>query len=91
MGDQVRIRQILFNIGGNAVKFAEEGRVLIRAFLAPSKDEKMATVRFEIIDSGIGISKEAQSKLFKEFSRRPKVRPRAVLGALVSGSPFPSG
>ena len=69
VGDQVRIRQILFNIGGNAVKFTEEGRVLIRAFLAPSKDEKMATVRFEIIDSGIGISKEAQSKLFKEFSQ----------------------
>ena len=69
LGDQVRIRQILFNIGGNAVKFTEEGKVLIRAFLAPSKDKKTATVRFEIIDSGIGISKEAQSDLFKEFSQ----------------------
>jgi len=69
LGDQVRIRQILFNVVGNAVKFTEEGRVRIRAFLMPTGDEKKATVRFEIIDSGIGISKEAQADLFAEFSQ----------------------
>ena len=69
LGDQVRLRQILFNIAGNAVKFTDEGRVLMRAFLVPTQDEKKATIRFEIIDSGIGISKEAQSELFKEFSQ----------------------
>ncbi|MBL6945076.1 MAG: PAS domain S-box protein [Rhodospirillales bacterium] len=69
LGDQVRIRQILFNIGGNAVKFTEKGRVLIRAYPVSTGDEKMATVRFEIIDSGIGISKEAQANLFQEFSQ----------------------
>jgi PAS domain S-box-containing protein len=69
LGDQVRIRQILFNIGGNAVKFTEEGRVSIRARLVPDEDEKRVTVRFEIIDSGIGISKEAQADLFTEFSQ----------------------
>ena len=69
LGDQVRIRQILFNIGGNAVKFTEEGRVLIRAHMVPKKDKKKAAVRFEIIDSGIGISKEAQADLFTEFSQ----------------------
>lgn len=69
LGDKVRIRQILLNLVGNAVKFTEKGRVLIRASLVPPKDKKTATVRFEIIDSGIGISKEAQSELFKEFSQ----------------------
>ena len=69
LGDQVRIRQILFNIGGNAVKFTEEGRVKIRAHLVPETDKANATVRFEIIDSGIGISKEAQADLFTEFSQ----------------------
>ncbi|MEE8350796.1 MAG: PAS-domain containing protein, partial [Rhodospirillales bacterium] len=69
LGDQVRIRQVLFNIAGNAVKFTDEGRVLIRAFLVPSKTKEKVTVRFEIIDFGIGISKEAQAELFKEFSQ----------------------
>jgi len=69
LGDQGRIRQILFNIGGNAVKFTEKGRVLIRAFLVPTGDRQAAVIRFDVIDSGIGISKEAQADLFKEFSQ----------------------
>ena len=56
LGDQVRIRQILFNIAGNAVKFTEEGKVTVRADLADSGDDKSATVRFQVIDTGIGES-----------------------------------
>jgi len=69
LGDQVRIRQILFNIGGNAVKFTENGKVLIRADKIPSKSEDAVTIRFRIIDDGIGIPKEAQAKLFQAFSQ----------------------
>ncbi len=69
LGDAGRIRQILFNITGNAVKFTEEGRVLIRAFRMPGTDENIASLRFDVIDSGIGISKAAQSELFKEFTQ----------------------
>ncbi len=69
LGDPVRIRQILFNVGGNAIKFTEKGRVLIRASMLPTITDEIASVRFEIIDSGIGISKEAQAELFKEFSQ----------------------
>ncbi|MBT4890785.1 MAG: response regulator, partial [Rhodospirillales bacterium] len=69
LGDQTRLRQILFNIGGNAIKFTEKGKVLIRAYLEQVSDDNKATVRFDIIDSGIGISKEAQADLFKEFSQ----------------------
>jgi PAS domain S-box-containing protein len=69
LGDQVRVRQILFNLGGNAVKFTEEGKVLIRADRLPSDDDGLVTVRFEIIDDGIGIPEEAQANLFTAFSQ----------------------
>jgi signal transduction histidine kinase/CheY-like chemotaxis protein/HPt (histidine-containing phosphotransfer) domain-containing protein len=69
LGDQVRLRQILFNIAGNAVKFTVEGKVTVRADLMPSGDDKSATVRFQVIDTGIGIPEEAQKNLFKEFSQ----------------------
>jgi CheY-like chemotaxis protein/HPt (histidine-containing phosphotransfer) domain-containing protein len=69
LGDQVRIRQILFNLGGNAVKFTEEGRVLVRAYLAAETDSEAVTIRFEVTDTGIGIPKEAQANLFKAFSQ----------------------
>ena len=69
IGDQVRVRQILFNLGGNAVKFTEKGKVLIRADLLPSEEEGNATIQFKIIDDGIGIPKDAQAKLFTAFSQ----------------------
>jgi two-component system, sensor histidine kinase and response regulator len=69
VGDQVRLRQILFNFGTNAIKFAEKGKVFLRADKIPSKDKGKATVRFQVIDEGIGIPKEAQAKLFQAFSQ----------------------
>jgi len=69
LGDQVRIRQVLFNIGGNAVKFTEQGRVIIRADLAEPISNKSATVQFRIVDSGIGLSDEGIANLFTAFSQ----------------------
>lgn len=69
LGDQVRLRQILFNIGGNAVKFTEQGRVLIHALRVPGKNAETATVEFRITDTGIGMSEEAQAGLFQEFTQ----------------------
>jgi PAS domain S-box-containing protein len=69
LGDQVRVRQILFNLGGNAVKFTEKGKVLIRADRLLSDDSDRATIRFSIIDDGIGIPEEAQANLFTAFSQ----------------------
>jgi len=69
LGDSVRLRQILFNLGGNAVKFTEEGRVLIRVDrIAPIRTDA-ATLKFQVIDSGIGISEKARSSLFDAFSQ----------------------
>ncbi len=69
MGDQVRLRQILFNLGGNAVKFTETGKVLVRADRLPSADDKQVTIRLQVIDDGIGIPEKAQANLFQAFSQ----------------------
>ena len=68
-GDQVRLRQILFNLGGNAVKFTSEGSIWIKAEALPTEDDVTASVRVRIIDTGIGIPKQAQEDLFKPFTQ----------------------
>jgi PAS domain S-box-containing protein len=68
-GDPVRIRQILINMGGNAIKFTEEGEVVIRAERMDNRENDNISVRFRVIDQGIGISEEAQEKLFEAFSQ----------------------
>ena len=65
--DPNRLRQVLSNIVGNAVKFTERGEVVIRAF--KSNDAEHAELRFEVEDTGIGIEAEDRSKLFDAFSQ----------------------
>lgn len=69
-GDPTRVRQILINLTGNAIKFSDEGStVQIRADKIEGEDGTAARVRFSIVDQGIGISEEAQKNLFQEFSQ----------------------
>ena len=67
-GDPGRLRQILTNLLGNAIKFTEEGEVLLKAELYDETEEE-ATVRFEIRDTGIGITPEQQEHLFESFAQ----------------------
>lgn len=64
--DSSRIRQILINLIGNAIKFTHEGAVAL-SVKCVEQSEANATLRFEVRDTGIGINEEAQARLFNAF------------------------
>lgn len=68
IGDATRLRQILLNLGSNAVKFTHEGEVVVRARVEASGQELVHAV-FSVRDTGIGMSAEQQERLFKPFSQ----------------------
>ncbi len=67
-GDPGRLRQILLNLLSNALKFTEQGEVVVSVSLMNHSDTH-ATVQFEVQDTGIGLSAEAQGRLFQSFSQ----------------------
>ncbi|MTJ09760.1 response regulator [Anabaena sp. UHCC 0204] len=67
-GDASRLRQILMNLMGNAIKFTTTGEVIISVELT-SENYHAATINFAVIDTGIGITPEDQNKLFQPFSQ----------------------
>ncbi|MEN3277640.1 MAG: two-component system, sensor histidine kinase and response regulator [Massilia sp.] len=67
-GDPNRLRQIMANLLGNAIKFTEQGRIEARVRVA-AEDSQSVMLRFEVHDTGIGISREARSRLFEAFSQ----------------------
>ncbi|MFZ5631348.1 MAG: response regulator [Bacillota bacterium] len=67
-GDPGRLRQVLLNLTGNAVKFTDRGEVVLRALLA-GKAGNHVNVRFEVSDTGIGIPEEARRSLFRPFTQ----------------------
>ena len=72
LGDNGRIKQILLNLLANAIKFTEQGSVDLRisTLLAHNDHEQdVSLIRFEVTDTGIGISVEDQEKLFNEFTQ----------------------
>ncbi|TGD59588.1 ATP-binding protein [Flavobacterium humi] len=64
--DKVRLSQIFMNLISNSLKFTEEGNVIIKANLMEKKDNA-CVIHFEVIDNGIGISKEDHEKIFEQF------------------------
>ncbi len=67
LGDPVRLRQILFNLVGNAIKFTEKGEVAVE--VVPVANAVAGTLRFSVRDSGIGLDADAIGRLFQPFSQ----------------------
>ena len=68
IGDSLRITQVLNNFVGNAIKFTSKGFIRIDVSLI-NKTDKMIYLRFSVVDSGIGIAKENQNRLFQAFNQ----------------------
>ena len=66
-GDPVRLRQVLFNLIGNAVKFTQRGEVKVRVGVTAS--DKGRLLQFSVIDSGIGIAEDKLAMIFEPFSQ----------------------
>lgn len=69
VGDVTRLRQVLVNLIGNAVKFTAEGEVVVGVELNAEPDQGKYDLLFKIKDTGIGIPKEKQDRLFQSFSQ----------------------
>ena len=67
-GDPGRLRQIMVNLAGNAIKFTNKGEVVIRAILE-KEDETHATIRFSVSDTGVGIPRDSIERLFNQFTQ----------------------
>ncbi len=67
-GDPSRLRQILMNLAGNAIKFTQEGEVVIRV-AQESETKESVLLRFSVRDTGIGIPAKSQEKLFQQFTQ----------------------
>jgi len=68
MGDPTRLRQILINLAGNSLKFTEKGEIAINVKILKKENDKVS-LHFTVKDTGIGIPKEKQAKIFESFSQ----------------------
>jgi signal transduction histidine kinase len=68
LGDPVRVRQVLLNIVGNAVKFTDRGSVTVRATAEPAMEGRLR-LRIVVADTGIGIDQAAQARIFQKFTQ----------------------
>jgi len=68
VGDPLRLGQIIINYANNAVKFTEDGQIIVRVHKLHEVDAKLV-VRFEVQDTGIGLTEEQQGKLFQSFQQ----------------------
>jgi two-component system sensor histidine kinase/response regulator len=68
VGDSVKLRQVIVNLVGNAVKFTERGEIVVRVEAA-GQDDKRVALRFTVSDTGIGVPKEKLDSIFEAFTQ----------------------
>ena len=81
MGDEIRLRQILFNLVGNAIKFTEKGSVRVEAHLLPLGGDGALRVLLIVRDTGIGISDDTLKTLFEPFVQGERAYTKRFQGA----------
>ncbi|MCF2447434.1 response regulator [Dyadobacter sp. CY345] len=69
IGDSLRLRQVLINLVGNALKFTKKGEIFLRIALVKTVDDSQFEISFEVSDTGIGIPEDKMDRLFKSFSQ----------------------
>jgi signal transduction histidine kinase len=79
-GDELKIRQILLNLLGNAAKFTDAGRILLRVQRAPASADGERVI-FEVADTGIGMTAEQTDRIFEEFEQAEPTTARAFGGS----------
>ena len=79
-GDAGRLRQVLINLAGNAVKFTDKGYVLLDVSPASEPDEERVALKFSVIDTGIGIAENKRAEIFEKFSQADASSTRAYEG-----------
>ncbi|MDE1460434.1 response regulator [Spartinivicinus poritis] len=79
MGDPLRLKQILTNLVSNAIKFTNDGSIVVRAMLEDEKDN-LVTIKISVTDTGIGLSNKQQKELFKAFSQADTSTTRNIGG-----------
>lgn len=79
MGDETRIRQVLINLVGNAIKFTEQGSISLSIDVLADKGEAQR-LRFEVLDTGIGMSSAFVSRIFDKFSQEDNLSNRKYEG-----------
>ena len=78
-GDPLRIKQVLINLINNAIKFTEKGNIIVRVMLE-KKTNSSALIKVSITDTGIGLTKQEQDKLFQAFSQADNTTARRYGG-----------
>jgi two-component system sensor histidine kinase/response regulator len=68
VGDEGRLRQVLLNVMGNAIKFTDAGEVVLRVTV-DQRDERRSTLHFAVTDTGIGIPQDKQAQIFQAFTQ----------------------
>lgn len=79
LGDETRLRQVLINLIGNAIKFTEKGRIALTVEVKDT-DLRRQKVHFEVTDTGIGMSEEFVAKIFDKFSQEQNTANRKYEG-----------
>ena len=79
LGDGKRLRQVLTNMIGNSIKFTERGRIVVRTTLVERSDVT-STIRFEVVDTGIGIPSHLHEHIFEGFSQADSSTTRQFQG-----------